>query len=150
MRIIVVEDDQDIREMIAITFEMYFQVNCITYSDVDSAVQFIEKNRSNIDLIISDLHMPKQTGGDLYQYLLENKINIPFVLMTAGSIEEIADFNDRSYLYGIIEKPNVFEGLQVIIQRLQHNISHEPIPSTEFVSIGINLLLALQKLPCDI
>jgi response regulator RpfG family c-di-GMP phosphodiesterase len=149
LNIIVVEDDQDIREMIAITFEMYFQVDCKTFSDVESAKRYIQKNALQIDLIMSDLHMPKQGGADLYQYLIDHKINIPFVLMTAGSIEDISVFNNKSYLHGIIEKPNVVVGIQKIIKELQTSLVHDGLPASEFVPIGLNLLLTLKTLPCD-
>lgn len=72
-------------------------------SDPETALTFIEE--SEVDLIISDLKMPKITGRDILHAVKKSHPHIPVLIMTAfGSIESAVDLM-REGAFDYIAKP---------------------------------------------
>ncbi len=84
--VLVVEDDNALNEALSDTLECAgYKVESV--SDGVEALRFIEKK--DVDLVISDIHMPNMEGTSLLGKIKEEKPEVPVMLMTAyGSIEQ--------------------------------------------------------------
>lgn len=91
-RVLIIEDDDDIRSYLKEEFSKYFEVE--TRADGKSGLDFVRS--SEFDLIISDVMMPELSGFELTKLLKDdfNTSHIPIVLLTALDSSE-------KYLEGI-------------------------------------------------
>lgn len=85
-KMLIVEDDASIREMLADIFRTFYQV--ITASDGVEALALIEKEMPNI--VLSDVVMPRMSGTELCKQIKSefNTCHIPVVLLTARTAVE--------------------------------------------------------------
>jgi len=78
--LLVVDDEELILELYSDFFEQEgFQVD--TADTVDRALSKM-KESSSLDLVISDVKLPYQTGFDLYDEMENENIDIPVIFMT--------------------------------------------------------------------
>ena len=87
-RILVAEDDHDIRELIVLTLQFSgFDVTSV--EDGAAAVQAAKVNNGNFDLILMDVRMPHMTGYEACRRLKETEVtkNIPVVFLSAKGQE---------------------------------------------------------------
>lgn len=121
-KIIIAEDEEDIREIMALMIEGEFQYEIVEVSGGNEAINKI-KDDDKIIMIMSDYNMPEGTGGDLYNYNKSTK-NLPFILFTTEDIQqhpELADFNDQTHFTSLLPKPFAHEDLlKVVAQGLEH------------------------------
>ncbi|MDJ0726031.1 MAG: response regulator [Prochloraceae cyanobacterium] len=80
LTLLVVEDEADTREIIALILQQC-GAKVIAVSSVEAAL--IEYQRSNPDILISDLAMPSTDGYSLIQKLRREKSDIPAIALTA-------------------------------------------------------------------
>ena len=82
MKVLLVDDDADVREIIAFTIES--QLSC-EINEIDCGNAAIEeiKLNPNYDLIVCDYNMPDGNGGEVYNYLIDNNIDIPYVFCSS-------------------------------------------------------------------
>jgi len=88
-RVLIVDDEPDIRELLAITLS---RMNLETRSaaDLHNAKKYIDAGDYN--LCLTDMRLPDGTGIELVQYIQEHKPEIPVAVITAfGSIETAID-----------------------------------------------------------
>lgn len=126
-RILVVDDDLAIREMVAMTLEKsgYQVERADGFAVARAAVQ-----ARRPDLIVSDIYMPGGTGLDLLEEVREGSDPPPLILMTAkGSIETTA-LAMKGGVFDYLAKP--FD-LDVMLDRVRAALSnHTPtIPKEE-------------------
>lgn len=85
-RVLIAEDDQDIRELIVLTLSFHgFEADSAT--DGQEAVEFaLEKN---YDIILLDVRMPRMTGYEACRRLreLESTKEIPIIILSAKGQE---------------------------------------------------------------
>ena len=99
--VLVVDDDDDMREYIAQELRRYFVV--ATASDGEEALQRIQVNRP--DLVVSDVRMPGMSGFELTKKIRQdNELNdLPIILLTAITDEEKmvkgTEYGADDYLY---------------------------------------------------
>lgn len=83
----IVDDDLDVRESLKWLLES-IDLNVKTYQD---AVVFLEKigqSEVGVGCVILDVRMPKMSGINAHKKMLENKINLPIIMISAhGSID---------------------------------------------------------------
>ena len=80
-RLLIIEDDNDVREYIKKLFEKYFDV--VAVSDGNCGIEYVRNNE--VDVIISDVMMPGISGFELTRVLKSDfgTSHIPIVLLTA-------------------------------------------------------------------
>ncbi len=85
-KILIVEDDAAIRNMLADVFKTFYQV--LTATDGVEALEIIEKEMPNI--VLSDVVMPRMSGTELCKKIKGefNTCHIPVVLLTARTAVE--------------------------------------------------------------
>lgn len=87
-KILVAEDDHDIRELIVLTLQFSgFDVTSV--EDGAAAVQAAKVNDGKFDLILMDVRMPHMTGYEACRRLKEAEItkNIPIIFLSAKGQE---------------------------------------------------------------
>ena len=85
-KMLIVEDNESIKQMLVSIFETFYQVT--TASDVEEAMELIQKDMPSI--ILSDVVMPRMSGTELCKQIKTdfNTCHIPVVLLTARTAVE--------------------------------------------------------------
>ncbi|MBY0426657.1 MAG: response regulator [Cytophagales bacterium] len=55
-----------------------------SFSDPELGFNYILQNRDSIDLILLDLNMPVYDGWDVLDILVENKVQVPVIILTSS------------------------------------------------------------------
>ncbi|WP_370978924.1 sigma-54-dependent transcriptional regulator [Agaribacterium sp. ZY112] len=86
-RILVVEDDTDLREAVVDTL-LLAKMTCVEADCAEQAITVLKKDL-DFDLIVSDVNMGEMSGHDLLLMVRENWPQIPVLLVTAyASVED--------------------------------------------------------------
>ena len=90
-KILIVEDDDDLRELLEEIFEdENFQIE--SASNGRAALKSINDERKIIDLILTDVQMPEMKGGELLEAVRRTRAETPVIVMTAfGSVEQAVE-----------------------------------------------------------
>jgi two-component system, cell cycle sensor histidine kinase and response regulator CckA len=92
--ILVVEDEQQVRTMIALALESEgFSV--LSAGSGSEAIAIAKTCRTKVDLLISDIEMPGMSGADLVDALRAITPDLPVILMSGG-IEPVGFGSQRS------------------------------------------------------
>ena len=84
MKILLVEDNLNIRESLEYSFKVK-NINLISKSNIKDTLFFLEDNK--VDLIILDVTLPDGNGFDLYKNYIKD-MEIPVIFLTARDSEE--------------------------------------------------------------
>ena len=108
-RILVVDDDQGMRENLA---ELFESLGYEVWTAANTADALAELERGDVDLLLTDYKMPGPTGVELIEAARKRQPGIRAVLMTAfgDSFTEIE--SDRRGAVGYVNKP--FEADEII------------------------------------
>ncbi|MBI4917581.1 MAG: sigma-54-dependent Fis family transcriptional regulator [Acidobacteria bacterium] len=101
-RILVVDDDPAIREMVALTLEKSGLV-AVRASGVRAARAALAS--SAIDLVVCDIYMPGENGLDLLAEVRHARPDLPVILMTARGTIETATLASRIGAFDYLAKP---------------------------------------------
>lgn len=90
-KIIVADDEDGIRDVFAMIIESNFDHEILQCASAAEAIEAIRSN-GGVDLIFSDYNMGADNGGDLYKFLKDKSLDIPFVLCSTYAPNEIEGF----------------------------------------------------------
>ena len=126
--VMVVEDDSELLEALSDTL-MLAGYGVTRATDGTDALRQLEHH--NVDLIVSDIQMPKMDGHTLLKQVKANHPDLPVLLMTAyGSIQQAVDaMRDGAVDYMV--KP--FEA-EVLVNMVSRFASQSGATQTEFVA----------------
>lgn len=114
-RILYVDDDPALEEIgREILFGLGYQVT--GFVDSPKALQYLFLHYSEIDLIVTDMTMPKLTGLDLAEKLRERGIQIPIIVCT-GNVNDLTE--NQMLTLGIshcIQKPVTINSLAIKVR----------------------------------
>ena len=79
-KILLVEDDPDLREALIDTLELA-NVTVASAEDGESAIVMLKEN--SYDLVVTDVNMPGIDGHELLDYIKKQHVALPVILMTA-------------------------------------------------------------------
>ena len=103
MNILLIEDDDDIRELLAVIFETKLQANIIQASTAKSALSILDRG-DTIDCVFSDYHLPDGTSGTVFKKMTDTNKHIPFILCSSENPTPISHFQERK-VSAFIQKP---------------------------------------------
>ncbi len=118
--ILVVEDDKNLKKLI-VTYLHKNNYNTFEASDGNEALDLIDKQY--IDLVISDIMMPKMDGYELLSELRSAKYDLPIMLITAKS-----DISDKKkgfilgaddYMVKPIEMEEMILRVEALLKRVK-------------------------------
>jgi two-component system cell cycle sensor histidine kinase/response regulator CckA len=85
--VLVVEDDEATRQALKTLLEVQ-QYSVLTAGDGQTALKIWETSEQPIDLIISDVVMPKMGGVELYQRIQKKGPRVKMLLITGHPMKE--------------------------------------------------------------
>jgi len=113
--LLIVDDDADLRELLREQLEATHRFRIHTASGASGALDVLRQHP--IDVAITDLRMPGESGTELCQEIVRLRPDIPVVIMTAfGSLNAAVDAI-RAGAYDFVTKPFEPEYLEVVLDR---------------------------------
>jgi CheY-like chemotaxis protein len=82
--ILVVEDADEIRRLVCGMLALQ-DYHCLAAADGVAALQLIESGAEKVDLVLTDMVMPKMTGAELARHISRSNPEIRIVLMSGFS-----------------------------------------------------------------
>ena len=137
--ILVVEDDKNLRKLIT-TYLQRNKYNTYEATNGEEALNVLDQ--SYIDLIVSDIMMPKMDGYELIKSLREAKYDVPILIITAKS--EIED-KKEGFLLGADDYMVKPIDLEEMLLRIQVLLRRSKSASEKKIQIG-DLLLNYNQL----
>ena len=137
--ILVVEDDKNLRKFIT-TYLQRNKYNTYEATNGEEALNVLDQ--SYIDLIVSDIMMPKMDGYELIKSLREAKYEVPILIITAKS--EIED-KKEGFLLGADDYMVKPIDIEEMLLRIQVLLRRSKSASEKKIQIG-DLLLNYNQL----
>ena len=122
LTLLYVEDNKDTKEASLIAFEEFFD-EIITAENGEMGFNKFQENKNSINIIITDINMPKLNGIDMISKIRELNSNVPILILSAH--DESNYFLDSiklgvdGYLLKPIELNQFFMILDKITQKIQ-------------------------------
>lgn len=149
--ILIVDDEKNIRDGLAEAFIME-KYQALTATDGQEAIKLL--NEKYIDLVITDLKMPKVSGMELLQHIRQRWQNIPVIIITAhgdiaeavsamqyGALEFITKPLDLEHLLKLTKNALEYRELSIKNQELR-----EEVLAQQRISSIIGKSLAMRKI----
>jgi len=123
LKVLYVEDERDTREQIAQILIIFFKEVIVAENGLDALEKY--KNNQNIDLVMTDLTMPRMTGMDMIKNIqkIDHKQHI-IVLTAHNSSENLMETIDLQ-LDGFLLKPLKMERLIELLLKVTKTINLE-------------------------
>ncbi len=122
-RILVVDDEPDLERLVRQRMRRHIRTGRYGFEFAGNGIEALEKLAENrdIDIVLSDINMPKMDGLTLLQQIPEVNSDIRSVIVSAyGDMENIRTAMNRG-AFDFVTKPIDFADLQVTIDRtLKH------------------------------
>ena len=87
LKILIIEDDDDQRELILETLEDHFRRGTVV--GVGSRAEALAQDLKSFDLILSDYNLPDSTGMELLE-AIKLRCNTPVIMVTGENVGHIA------------------------------------------------------------
>lgn len=135
--VLVVEDNKT-NQLIAKSLLQQVGLQVLIASDGKAGLEVFSQHRSEIDLILMDLHMPVMNGYEAAMEIRKISGSVPIVAMTADVILGVKQKCEQSGIYHYISKPfdpdRFIQTVKSIIKQSENkeNIDHLEILDTEF------------------
>jgi|GEM_PF-590834 len=108
--IILVDDSEDTLEILELFVEAEYDQDIVKCTSGNEAIKYISENKDKVGIVVSDYNMPEGMGSDLFQFIEQEGLHIPFILLCGESVElmaskpEFSSLKDRN-VTNIISKP---------------------------------------------
>ncbi len=130
--VLVVEDDVSLNEALSDTLECAgYNVGSVT--DGREALRYLDKQE--VDLVISDIHMPNMEGTNLLAKIKNDKPDLPVMLMTAYGTIEQAVATIRNGAVDYLVKP--FEA-EVLVNMVERYVGCADINEDDIIAVDEN------------
>ncbi|MDX1566590.1 MAG: PAS domain S-box protein [Longimicrobiales bacterium] len=114
--ILVVEDEEAVRRVTAAALRR-FGYTVLDAADGTQALQLIDSHMGSLDLLVTDMGLPKMTGADLASALEERRPHVPVLFMSGHASEDlVGELDDRSEVQ-FLEKPFMVDELLDAVKR---------------------------------
>jgi len=112
-KILVVEDEEKMCRLLEINLQDKYQV--LSATDGEQAAKILRGE--DVDLVLTDLKMPKKNGIELLKEAKSRNPHLPVILITAYGTVETAVEAMKQGAYDYILKPLRIEELELTIQK---------------------------------
>ena len=132
--VILVEDDEDLREAIAVTLRLN-HIDFVTHQRAESVLPLLQPGLKTV--IITDYRLPGMNGLDLLKLALKEIPDLPVIVMTAFADAKLAVEALKAGARDFLIKPFVPDQLIEIISRYRPpNNPHQAPVSTQASSVS--------------
>ena len=118
-RILIIDDSKETVAALKAFFERKYQI--LTAHNGFDGVQAFEQYEDSIDLVITDLNMPKLSGLGVISILKEKYPGVPIILITGWS-GDLEATRTKVFADQVFEKPFAFSDLDKSVSKLLTNI----------------------------
>jgi PAS domain S-box-containing protein len=115
LTLLYVEDNQDAREMTSMILEDFFDNIIVAVDGQDGYEKFVE---NDIDLVITDINMPKMNGLELCKKIREHDENISLIILSAHNEDNFFMESIKYGVTGYLLKPIDIDQLTGMIYRV--------------------------------
>jgi N-acetylglucosaminyldiphosphoundecaprenol N-acetyl-beta-D-mannosaminyltransferase len=146
-RLLVLDDDQEIGEIVAITAQS-LGMDCIATSD---SQEFVKALRPDVTLILLDLVMPKVDGIEILRLLGEQRCRAGIIVMSGvgkrvvESAESLATMLGLSIVDHLIKPFSIAQLEETLLRTRKPEIEHRPTPDKDLPFNAIELSRAVDK-----
>ena len=142
-KVLIVDDDKSFLQSLIDGFKAYEdKFGIITAGDGIEAVQALKKER--VDLVLTDLKMPRMDGFELVAHLSSNYTDTPVIVMTAFGTPEMEESLRAMGTIQYIEKPIDFG---ILVEKILKGLEG-PSQDQGYIT-GVSLSSFLQLLEID-
>lgn len=127
LRALVIDDEKDVREMLGEALELnHFDVTMA--GSGQAALDIIDSQDLDFDLIILDMSMPGMTGKEVYHELIKRHVSSKIVIASGYTEDEIVDLisqagsGDEPFAGDFMQKPFLYVNFKKVLDKL---FSHE-------------------------
>ena len=146
-RALIVDDEPDIRELLAITLGR-MQLEVTTAGDFATAVKHLGGQR--FDLVLTDMRLPDGDGLDLVEWIQAHRPGVPVAVITAHGNVEAAVRALKLGAFDFISKPLDLAALRKLITATGtpgrwvwiHSTRSSPSPSGRRMSVSTRSYLS--------
>lgn len=140
-KVLIVDDDRSFRQSLIDGFKSYEdKFSIITAEDGMQACEILEEE--SINLVLTDLKMPRMDGFELVAHLSSDFADIPVIVMTAFGTPEMEENLREMGTFQYIEKPIDFS---LLVEKILKGLEG---PSQGYIT-GVSLSSFLQLLELD-
>ena len=127
-RIVLAEDDQTLRELLAsaLAYEGYEVVQASTGNELIDQMRRMTAAGENVDLLVSDVRMPKMSGLGVLRLLRDAEFDLPVILITAFS-DLWTRTEAAAYGAVLLDKPVHLRNLRIEVEKALKR-GGEPLP----------------------
>ncbi len=125
--IVVVDDERIVREGMTSYFldgESGFTV-IKSFGDGEEAFEYLKENINEVDVVLTDITMPKMSGLELVKKLYEEKADIQTILLTGYKEFEYAQTAVKYGVYRYLLKPVKFNELDEVFSELREKLDEK-------------------------
>jgi two-component system response regulator PilR (NtrC family) len=113
-KVLIIDDEPDIRELLEITL-MRMGIESFSAYDVQSALKSIADNE--VDLILTDMRLPDGDGLEIVRHIAENKPETPIAVITAHGNMDLAIESLKAGAFDFVSKPIDIHKLRDLINQ---------------------------------
>jgi PAS domain S-box-containing protein len=115
LKLLYVEDNADAREMTAMILENFFD-NIVVAVDGEDGFEKFRQN--DIDLIITDINMPKLNGLDMVEKIRQIDLDIPILILSAHNEDDFFMKSIKLGVDGYLLKPIDIDQLSSMLSKV--------------------------------
>lgn len=119
-KILIVDDEEEIREVMVMMIETIGQFEIVEAHSGNHAIKILQSHQ-DIGLIFCDYRMNDGNGGDVYQWVYQNRPEVPYVLVSTAEprdIDALKGLFEHNRLNDHIVKPFDDDMLRGSIERV--------------------------------
>lgn len=117
--ILLVEDDKNFRNLLVIGLKRILNCEILVAENGEMGLAKYNAEQSNIDLIITDIEMPKMTGFDMVREIRKNDEKVPVIFITGLFNASANNFINAA----LLRKPFLVPKLVEVIREISSKYS---------------------------
>ena len=123
LTILYVEDEDLARQKLAKSLEKLFKKVILAENGLEGLIQFQKAamRKEHIDLVLSDINMPKMNGIEMLENIRKSNSDVPFIYTTARSESEhllkAIELNVNHYILKPIDTQDLINRIQVVCEK---------------------------------
>ncbi|QNQ81130.1 response regulator transcription factor [Lactobacillus sp. PV034] len=133
-KLLIVEDDKNIQKLLKVYLEAEYEVAQVY--DGQEALDYIHKN--SIDLLITDVMMPKMDGFELVKVLRQEKYDFPILMLTAKDSIQDKTIGFTNGVDDYMSKPINYQELKLRLLALARRTKRENPQKLEIGNVIID------------
>ena len=117
--VLLVEDNEAVRQALTTSLQVLnYQVTAV--ANGQEAIDFLQANPDQVDIILSDMIMPDMGGAELFQQVQQQARPIPMVIITGHRLNKELDKLLAQGLSGWLAKPSSLYDLAGLLDKTLH------------------------------